>query len=100
MAKIYLSYQHKDIELVNRIRDELKSVGHQIIMDETIVKGGSDWRRDLLNELKSSDGVLVLITENSLNSKYVISEIGTTRAFIDENENKKFLIPVIYGNIE
>jgi TIR domain len=100
MAKIYLSYQHKDIDLIKRIGDELKSVGHQIIMDETIMKGGSDWRKDLLNELKSSDGVLVLITENSLDSKYVISEIGTTRAFIDENENKKFLIPVIYGNIE
>lgn len=69
-------------------------------MDETIMKVGVDWRKELLNELKSSDGLLVLITKNSLNSKYVISEIGTTRAFIDENENKKFLIPVIYGDIE
>ena len=68
--------------------------------DETIMKVGSDWRKELLTELKNSDGLLVLITENSINSKYVISEIGTTRAFIDENENKKFLIPVVYGNIE
>ena len=69
-------------------------------MDETIMNVGVDWRKELLSELKSSDGLLVLITENSLNSKYVVSEIGTTRAFIDENENKKFLIPVIYGDIE
>lgn len=100
MAKIYLSYQHTDVELIKRIGEDLRTIGHQTIMDETVMKGGSDWRKDLLTELKSSDGLLVLITENSINSKYVISEIGTTRAFIDENENKKFLIPVIYGNIE
>ncbi|MBU2920043.1 toll/interleukin-1 receptor domain-containing protein [Winogradskyella psychrotolerans] len=100
MAKIYLSYQHQDIELIKKIGEDLKSRGHSIIMDETIMKVGVDWRKELLNELKSSDGLLVLITKNSLNSKYVISEIGTTRAFIDENENKKFLIPVIYGDIE
>lgn len=69
-------------------------------MDETIMKVGVDWRKELLSELKSSDGLLVLITKNSLDSKYVISEIGTTRAFIDENDSKKFLIPVIYGDIE
>ena len=62
------------------------------------MKVGSDWRNDLLHELKNSDGVLVLITENSLNSKYVISEIGTTRALIGDND--KFLIPVIKGNFE
>ncbi|WP_297338400.1 toll/interleukin-1 receptor domain-containing protein [Algoriphagus sp.] len=100
MAKIYLSYQHQDIELIKRIGEDLKSRGHSIIMDETIMKVGVDWRKELLNELKSSEGLLVLITKNSLNSKYVISEIGTTRAFIDENENKKFLIPVVYGDIE
>ncbi|WCO00221.1 toll/interleukin-1 receptor domain-containing protein [Psychroserpens ponticola] len=100
MAKIYLSYQHQDIELIKKIGEDLKSRGHATIMDETIMKVGSDWRKELLSELKSSDGLLVLITNNSLNSKYVISEIGTTRAFIDENENKKFLIPVIYGDID
>jgi len=100
MAKIYLSYQHQDIDLIKKIGEDLKNRGHSIIMDETIMKVGVDWRKELLNELKSSDGLLVLITENSLNSKYVISEIGTTRAFIDENENKKFLIPVIFGEID
>ena len=100
MAKIYLSYQHKDLDLITKIGDHLKSLGHQIVMDQTVMKVGVDWRKELLNELKSSDGVLVLITDNSLDSKYVISEIGTTRAFIDENENKKFLLPIVYGNIE
>jgi hypothetical protein len=97
MAKIYLSYQHENIALIKKIGSDLNLRGHQTVMDETIMKVGIDWRKELLLELKASDGVLVLITENSLNSKYVISEIGTTRAFIGENESKKFLVPVIYG---
>lgn len=98
MAKIYLSYQHQDKETILQIASKLIEKGHEIIMDSTAMKVGSDWRNDLLNELKNSDGVLVLITENSLNSKYVISEIGTTRALIGDND--KFLIPVIKGNFE
>lgn len=98
MAKIYLSYQHQDKETILQIANKLVEKGHEIIMDSTAMKVGSDWRNDLLNELKNSDGVLVLITENSLNSKYVISEIGTTRALIGDND--KFLIPVIKGSFE
>ncbi|MCS3870118.1 hypothetical protein J3D55_003034 [Chryseobacterium ginsenosidimutans] len=100
MAKIYLSYQHKDLDLITRIGNDLKERGHQILMDQSIMQVGNDWRKELMKELKNSDGLLVLITENSLDSRYVISEIGTTRAYIDENENKKFLIPVIYGDFE
>lgn len=98
MAKIYLSYQHQDTDLILQISKKLIDKGHEVIMDSTVMKIGRDWRADLLNELKSSDGVLVLITENSLNSKYVISEIGTTRALLGDND--KFLIPVIKGNFE
>lgn len=59
MAKIYLSYQHQDTDLILQISKKLIDKGHEIIMDSTAMKVGRDWRADLLNELKSSDGVLV-----------------------------------------
>jgi uncharacterized membrane protein len=40
-----------------------------------------------------------LITEESLNSNYVVSEVGMARAYVAESANKKFIIPVIYGEI-
>ena len=100
MAKIYISYSHADKTHVYRLTDELKKLGHEILMDTEVMKIGQDFRKTLLSALKSADGVLVFITKNSLNSKYVISELGAARAFVEETSNKKFLIPVIYGNIE
>lgn len=98
MAKIYLSYQHQDRNTILEIANKLVEKGHEIILDSAVMKVGTDWRKDLLNELKNSDGVLVLITENSLQSKYVLSEIGTTRALIGDND--KFLIPIIKGDFD
>jgi hypothetical protein len=100
MARIYISYSHVDKELLLPLTEQLRNRGHEIIMDSQVLKVGQDLRKTLLNELKNADGVLVFITENSLNSKYVLSEIGAARAFVDETSYKKFLIPVIYGDTE
>jgi hypothetical protein len=100
MAKIYISYSHVDKVLVYKLTDELKKLGHELLMDTEVMKVGQDFRKTLLSALKSSDGVLVFLTENSLNSKYVISELGAARAFVEETSNKKFLIPVVYGDTE
>ncbi|NEM99289.1 toll/interleukin-1 receptor domain-containing protein [Pontibacter burrus] len=99
MAKLYISYQHTDVQIVRSITEELRQRGHEILMDDSVLKVGQDWRKALLQSLKEADGVLVLITEKSLESKYVVSEIGTARAYVAESSNKKFIIPVIYGAI-
>lgn len=100
MAKIYISYSHADKDIINRLAKELLERGHELLMDTEVMKIGQDFRKSLLSALKSSDGILVLITEKSLKSNYVISEIGAARAFVDESANKKFLIPILYGNVE
>jgi len=99
MANIYISYQHSDAEIVKRISEELINRGHKILHDDSVLKVGQDWRKVLLDSLKNADGVLVLITEQSLKSNYVVSEVGTARAYVAESSNKKFIIPVIYGEI-
>lgn len=99
MANIYISYQHTDAEIVKQISDELIKRGHNILLDDSVLKVGQDWRKVLLDSLKNADGVLVLITEQSLKSNYVVSEVGTARAYVAESANKKFIIPVIYGGI-
>jgi hypothetical protein len=55
---------------------------------------GVEWRRELLDKLLLSDGVVVLLTPNALGSPFVLSEIGSARA-----SSKLFLIPVVVGNL-
>jgi hypothetical protein len=97
MAKIYISYSHRDTAEVNRVVEALKLSGHTILMDTEVLKVGQDFRKALLKALRSADGCIVFITENSLKSNYVLTEIGAARAFVEETDNKKFFIPVVYG---
>ena len=99
MANIYISYQHTDSEIVKQISKKLIARGHKILLDDSVLKVGQDWRKVLLESLRNADGVIVIITEKSLKSNYVVSEVGTARAYVAESANKKFLIPVIYGEI-
>lgn len=100
MTKIYYSYQHTDKPYVSKLSKALEEKGYTSFIDDTHIKVGQDWRKVLLQALKNSDGVIVVISEKSLQSKYVISEIGAARAYVAESFDKKFLIPLIYGDIE
>lgn len=100
MPSIYFSYTHADTALAKKLSDALAERGYTVLMDAEIMNPGEDWRKALLTALKSADGVVALITDNSVKSNYVISEIGTARAFVDETSNKKFLIPIFYENVE
>jgi protein involved in polysaccharide export with SLBB domain len=81
MARIYLSYNSRDRELAQEFSNGLKELGHQIAIDVDMLNVGDSWRQKLQNGLKSSDGVIVLLTENSLTSQFVMSEIGKPAAY-------------------
>ena len=97
MAKIYISYSKKDKELVQEYIDFLKKFDHSILMDETVLHGGEEMQKALMNAQRDADGTIVFITPNSIESKHVNSEIGMARSYRDMQG--KFLIPLIQANV-
>lgn len=97
MSNIYISYNHQDRKLASKISSGLKEKGHLITLDVESLTAGQEWRTILMDALKSADGVIVLITPSSLKSQFVLSEIGSARAFTQTSKNK-FLIPVIFDD--
>lgn len=96
MARIYISYSSKDPEIANFIADSMKASGHIVFFDEQL-QPGDNYNEKLMNALAESDVLIVIITENSIKSTYVNSEIGAARII---SKNKPFLIlPVISGGI-
>ncbi len=98
MARIYISYNHHDAEIASQFANALKSFGHEVSIDVDELQAGQEWRRTLFDALKESDGLVVLLTPNSISSSYVLTEIGSARAFIQESK-RMFLIPVIIGEM-
>lgn len=99
MARIYISYNNKDTQIASQLSSGLKDLGHEISIDIDILQAGDSMRSKLQSGIRNSDGVIVLITDNSLKSQYVLTEIGTARTLSETNPNK-FFIPVIVGDIE
>jgi predicted nucleotide-binding protein len=89
MAKVFISHSYDDKALVNQIADALHKYGHEILIDTTILKPGDDIFETLMDALKSADALLVVLTENSIRSSNVLSEIGAGKVL---EGNKTFKI--------
>ena len=98
MAVLFLSYKLEDRELAEQCQRALELLGHTIRIDTNAVHYGTGWRDSLMKALMESDAVVALITERSLLSPFVISEIGAARAF-GQTEKKMLLVPVIVGEV-
>jgi hypothetical protein len=92
MARLFVSYSSRDADVAHRLAEGLRGLGHQIAIDVDSLVPGVEWRRELLDKLLLSDGVVVVLTENALGSPFVLTEIGAARA-----SSRHFLIPVTFG---
>ncbi len=95
MANIYISHSSQDKDLANEISRKLSEKGHQISIDYASLTPGDHWRTSLEMALESSDVFISLLTENSVGSQYVMTELGNARAL----RRRTLVIPFIYGSI-
>lgn len=98
MASVYISYNQRDREFVATVAERLKVQGHQLTLDVEALAAGQDWRRTLTDGLKNSEVFVVFLSQNSLDSQFVLSEIGAARAYAAESD-RMLMIPVVIDDI-
>ncbi|MPV35695.1 toll/interleukin-1 receptor domain-containing protein [Georgenia subflava] len=86
--KIFMSYARPDKELVQRLRDGLARLGHQVWIDDRLT-GGQQWWDEILRQLQACDVVLVAVSPALLESEAGSVERGYARAL------GKSLLPVM-----
>jgi len=99
MATVYISYNQRDRDFVAEVAERLKSQGHLLTLDVEALSPGQDWRRALTDGLKNSEVFVVFLSQNSLTSQFVLSEIGAARAYAAESD-RMLMIPVIIDQIQ
>lgn len=99
MSKIYISYNTRDREFVSQVAERLKVHGHALTMDLDSLTPGQDWRGALTEGLRNAEVFIVFISEASLKSQFVLSELGAARAYSSESE-RMLLIPIIIDNVD
>ena len=92
MSDIFISYASQERDRVLPLVSALERTGWSIFWDRTI-PAGKTWRQIIGAEIRTCRSVLVVWTENSVTSEWVLEEAET-------GKRKGILIPVLLDNIE
>jgi len=96
LFRIFLSYAHQDVALVDRLRVHLRTLerrGEIEVFSDRTLQGGDDWNRILSEQLAEADAVLFLMSADSLASEWVSKEI---EAALSLHESRGMLvIPIL-----
>jgi len=94
IKKVFISYNHKDLEFVEGLKNDLEKAGIQLVIDIERMKFGDDIQEFIERSVQSTDITLSVISENSLASPWVMLE--TLETFQQEDYIKVMrYIPVM-----
>jgi hypothetical protein len=99
MAKLYISYSKPDAQIAKRIAEGLRHFGHDITLDVDTLSPGQEWRKVLTDALQSSEVFVSLLTSNSIQSSFVLTELGAARAF-SQTSKKTLVIPIVFRDVQ
>jgi hypothetical protein len=78
--RIFLSYATADKEYAHRLRGLLSKRPNLRVFTTETLSAGEDWESKLKDELSQSDVFVVLLSLNSVDSKWVLHELGAAWA--------------------
>jgi hypothetical protein len=96
---VFISHSSKDKEISQKLFNWLSDQGLSVWLDQYELYPGIDLKKTLLENIIDVDYVILIISENSLKSKWVDYETDQTL----EEEKKRTrvkLIPVVIGDLE
>lgn len=96
--KVFISYSHRDYEVVNQIRAALISDNNRVWLDMFDVQPGDSISTKIDQGIKASDYFILVISESSNQSEWVKREIAT--AFDLANQQKISVVPFLTDEVE
>lgn len=95
--RIFMAYSAKDTNLARKIKTRFEAKDYQVFFTLDSIPVGSNYETiitDAITQASQAGCVIVLLTENSMHSDFVIGEMAFAR------KKKGNIIPVRIGNIE
>jgi formylglycine-generating enzyme required for sulfatase activity len=92
--KYFFSYARSDSEFVLHLARELRAAGAGIWVDQLDILGGERWDQAIERALRSCQGMIVVLSPESVSSDNVMDEVSFAL------EAKKLIVPVIKAECE
>jgi hypothetical protein len=90
---VFISYSTKDQDFARRLYDDLQNSGVRCWFAPHDVKGGKKIYDQVDEAIQIHDRLLLILSENSMNSEWVKTEIANARQK-EINEKKQVLFPI------
>jgi hypothetical protein len=78
--RVFLSYSQEDKKFVERMRNILTHRPDVQLFQPEMLTAGEDWRGRLREELLNCNLFMILLSPDSVNSEWVLSELGAAWA--------------------
>lgn len=93
-SKIFLSYSHHDVTIVNAVHERI-SARHDVFIDSEIEPGAA-WPKEIEDALTQADIFIVFLSEHAVTRNWVLAE--TSRALVRQEETQKPRIVPVFLN--
>lgn len=92
--KYFFSYSRKDTDFVLRLAKELRAAGADLWLDQLDIVGGERWDRAIERALQTCDGMLAVISPDSLASENTMDEVSYAL------EKGRLVVPLLLRSAE
>lgn len=93
MPKVFISYSSADLAFAKKLANELRSEGIDVWYDQWEIKVGDSIVQKIDDGIKSSDFLIVVLSKNSVKSKWVKEELAS--ASILTISKGAFVLPIL-----
>ena len=94
--EVFISYSRKDLERVRKIKSEIdQQVGIDCWMDLDGIASDKQFVKVIINAIKLHDTMLFMLTENSMQSRWALREIG----FAEREEKRIVLVDLEHAKM-
>lgn len=96
-VRLFLSGTIEDRDSLTRIAEFLRENGYSPWLAEEQIKPGEVMTQKISAAIESADCMIIIFSKNSIQSEWVRHE--TESAMVRELEGKKFIIPIVIGDV-
>jgi hypothetical protein len=95
----FISYSHKDEELARRLHERMREANMRVWYAPEDLKGGKKLHEQLFEAIQIEDRLLLVLSEHSIQSEWVMTEIRKARE-VEKKENRRKLFPIRLVDME
>lgn len=95
LPNVFISYSTKDLFIAKRLRKSLEERAIDVWLAEDDLIVGELWESEIYTKIQNSDYLLLIVTHNSLESKWVRKELNKARMREIEDE-ETVILPLLF----